>query len=31
MLFYGTLGTSKSVALGDEVRFNATQLTLAVN
>lgn len=31
MLFYGVLGSSKSVALGDEVRFNATQLTLAVN
>jgi hypothetical protein len=31
MLFYGQLGSSKSVALGDEVRFNATQLTLAVN
>ena len=31
MLFYGTLGSSKSVALGDEVRFNANNLTLAVN
>jgi len=31
MLFYGALGSSKSVALGDEVRFNANNLTLAVN
>ena len=31
MLFYGALGSSKSVALGDEVRFNIGQLTLAIN
>ena len=30
MLFYGALTTSKSIAVGDEVKFNASALTLTV-
>jgi hypothetical protein len=30
MLFYGALATSKAISIGDEVRFNATALTLTV-
>jgi hypothetical protein len=30
MLFYGALSASKSVATGDEVKFNASGLTLTV-
>lgn len=30
MLFYGALSASKSIAVGDEVKFNALQLTLTV-
>ena len=30
LLFYGALTASKSIAVGDEVKFNALQLTLTV-
>lgn len=30
LLFYGALSASKSIAVGDEVKFNALQLTLTV-
>jgi hypothetical protein len=30
MLFYGALTTSKSIAVGDEVKFNASALTITV-
>jgi hypothetical protein len=30
LLFYGALSASKSIAIGDEVKFNALQLTLTV-
>ena len=30
LLFYGALSASKSIAAGDEVKFNALQLTLTV-
>ena len=30
LLFYGVLSASKSIAIGDEVKFNALQLTLTV-
>ena len=30
LLFYGALSASKSIAVGDEVKFNASQLTLTV-
>ena len=30
LLFYGALSASKSIAIGDEVKFNASQLTLTV-
>lgn len=30
MLFYGQLATSKTVAAGDEIKFNASGLTLTV-
>lgn len=30
MLFYGALAASKSVAVGDEIKFNALALTLTV-
>lgn len=30
LLFFGALGTSKVIAVGDEVKFNALQLTLTV-
>lgn len=30
LLFYGALTTSKSIAVGDEVKFNASALTLTV-
>jgi hypothetical protein len=31
MLFYGTLAASKVIAVGDEVKFNASALVLTVN
>jgi hypothetical protein len=31
LLFYGALSASKSIAVGDEVKFNALQLTLTVS
>ena len=30
VLFHGALSASKSIAIGDEVKFNASQLTLTV-
>ena len=30
LLFHGALSASKSIAIGDEVKFNASQLTLTV-
>lgn len=30
LIFHGALSTSKSIAVGDEVKFNASQLTLTV-
>lgn len=30
MLFYGALSTNKTIAVGDEVKFNASALTLTV-
>lgn len=30
LLFYGALGTSKVIAVSDEVKFNALQLTLTI-
>jgi hypothetical protein len=30
LLFYGALSASKTIAIGDEVKFNALQLTLTV-
>ena len=30
LLFYGALSASKSIGVGDEVKFNALQLTLTV-
>lgn len=30
LIFYGALSTSKSIAVGDEVKFNALQLSLVV-
>jgi hypothetical protein len=30
LLFHGALSASKSIAVGDEVKFNASQLTLTV-
>ncbi len=31
LLFYGALTTSKTIAVGDEVKFNASSLTLRVD
>ena len=31
MLFYGALTAPKSIAIGDEVKFNANQLTLTID
>jgi hypothetical protein len=31
LLFYGALGTGKSIAIGDEVKFNASQLTIRID
>jgi len=31
LLFYGGLTASKSIAVGDEVKFNANQLTLTID
>jgi len=30
LIFHGSLSASKSIAIGDEVKFNASQLTLTV-
>ncbi len=31
LLFYGTLSTGKSIAIGDEVKFNASSLTIRID
>lgn len=31
LLFYGALGTAKTISVGDEVKFNASQLTIRVD